>query len=111
MQTQSVTVHLPEPLYEQIRKQAEDAHRSVEELLVHIAADAASSQPRLAPDLEAELVARAKLPHDELWRAARVTLPARTPHGSRRSIASASAARSLQRTKRHKRDCSTRPTA
>jgi len=75
MAAHAVTVHLPSPLYDQLRRQAEDAHRSVEAELLDVVANVVPMTAGLPDDLEAALSGLEILDDDALWRAARTTLP------------------------------------
>jgi plasmid stability protein len=81
MATQSVTIRLPEPVYEQLRKRAEDARRSVEDELLDVLATALPLDEQLAPDLVAAMGALEALDDAELWRAAESRL---APHEAER---------------------------
>lgn len=77
MNIHPVTVNLPKPLYNLIRKRAQQTKRSVEsELLAVVTAAVASDEtlPEELASLEAEL---ALLDNDSLWRAARARMDSR----------------------------------
>jgi len=81
MTRHSVTLRLPDPVYERYRQRAEKAHRSVEAELLEAVKTAAPKEERLPREL-ADAVSELELLDDEaLWLAARQTLP---PESSRR---------------------------
>lgn len=75
MTGQSVTLHLPGPLYDRLKRQAERAHRTVEGALLEVVAKAVPVDDDLPEDL-AEAISHLVLLDDAaLWRAARSHLP------------------------------------
>ena len=52
MATQHVTLNVPDTLYERLRRMAEEAHRSVEDELLHVVATAVPGANELPPDLD-----------------------------------------------------------
>src|SRR5689334_18825195 len=73
---QSVTVRLPEPLYEQLRMRAEQSRRTVEDELVEVVTTAVPLADELPRDLALAISPLATLDDEALWRAARSRLPA-----------------------------------
>ena len=51
MATQHVTLDVPDTLYERLRRRVEEAHRSVENELLHVVATAVPGADELPPDL------------------------------------------------------------
>ncbi len=76
MAGQSVTVHVPAPLYARLVERARQAHRSVEDELIEVVAAGVSADGVLPDDLEAAIAPLAVLDDEALWRAARSRLPA-----------------------------------
>lgn len=76
MTNRSVTIQLPDDIYERLRQQAQDTRSTIEEQVVR--AVAATMPPTgLPPELEAELDRLSSLDDQSLWNAARSTLPLR----------------------------------
>jgi plasmid stability protein len=76
MTVQSVTLNLPDILYNRLRHRAEQTHRTVEAELLEVVATAVPIEDELPPDL-AEAVASLTLLDDQaLWQAARSRLTA-----------------------------------
>lgn len=75
MAGQSVTLHLPGELYERLRQQAEQAHRSVEDEVLDLVLSSLPGEP-LPADLAAAADQLVLLSDDDLWRAARSHLAA-----------------------------------
>lgn len=75
MSTQSVTLRLPDPLYQRWKRRAEQTERPMEEELLDVVAAAVPADDELSPELTEALAALALLEDEELWRAARVRLP------------------------------------
>jgi plasmid stability protein len=74
----TLTISLPEPLYERLRDRAQRSGRSIEaEVTDVLAATVADAEP-LTPELEEELASMALLDDESLWRAARNRLAAET---------------------------------
>lgn len=76
MSTQSVTLRLPDPLYQRLKRQAEEAHRTVEDELLDVLAAAVPEDDELPADLVEALAPLAAMDDEALWRAARAKLPA-----------------------------------
>jgi hypothetical protein len=74
MATLEVTLHLPEPVYDQLRRAAERSRRSVADLLVEAAIAAAPALDTEAGSLGTALAQMAYLNDAALWQAARATL-------------------------------------
>lgn len=75
MTTQRVTIELPAPLYERLRRRAEAAHRTVEDELLEVVATASGSGD-LPAGLEPVLTSLTALDDASLWGAARARLSA-----------------------------------
>lgn len=75
MSLQTVTVRLPERLYQQVKQRARQMHRSVEDELVAVVAAALPTLDDLPADIADDMAQLAFLTDDELWHAARTTLP------------------------------------
>lgn len=75
MNSQQVTITLPQEIYERVNKQSQLMHRSVADQLVEVVISSVQEQENLPTDIEQEL-AKLKLFNDEeLWQAARITAP------------------------------------
>ena len=74
MATLEVTLRLSEPVYDQLRRAAEQSQRSVADLLVEAALAAAPALTEPAGGLRAALAQMAYLNDAALWQAARATL-------------------------------------
>lgn len=78
MTVHAVTLHVPSLLYEQLKRRAEQAQRTVEAELLDIVVTSVPMSDDLPADL-AEAITPLELLDDEaLWRAARGSLPAET---------------------------------
>jgi len=75
MSVQSVTLHLPSPLYERLKRRAEQTHRSVEAELLEVVATAVPVADDLPADLSEAISPLALLDDEALWRAARSHFP------------------------------------
>jgi plasmid stability protein len=71
----SITITLPQTLYEQIQEKAQRHHRSIEAEIVESVAISVSDEITLPTDVQAVLVGLAFMDDDDLWRAARSHLP------------------------------------
>ena len=80
MTIQTVTVHLPKSLYNQIRRRAEKSSRTVEKELLDVVASAMPASEVLPEDVTNALSDLELLDDDALWRAARSHLPAESVH-------------------------------
>lgn len=76
MPTQSVTLHLPDPLYQRLKWRAELAQRAVEDELLDVVAAAVLAGDDLPTELTEALSPLALLNDQALWCAARTRLPA-----------------------------------
>lgn len=79
MVTHSVTVNLPDRIYERVQQQAQNKNRSVEDELTAVVETAVSLGEEWAgipPDLAEEAAQLALLDDEHLWRVARLTVPA-----------------------------------
>ena len=75
MPAQTVTLTLPEPLYERAKEAARAVDRSLEQVLTQsIALSLPALETDLPPDVRSELVALPLLSDDELWAIARSTM-------------------------------------
>ncbi len=75
MSTQSLTLRIPEPLYQHIKHRAEQAHRSVEEETLELLATAVPSSGNLSVELLQELESLQSLDDSRLWQIARSRFP------------------------------------
>ena len=75
MTTQTITLDLPEPLYQKLKVRATQARRSVEDELLDLLAAAVPVADELPDDLTAAITPLAMLDDAELWRAAQTRLP------------------------------------
>lgn len=75
MSTQTVTIHLPDALYERVRCAAQVQQRPIEKLLLDAVVTGTSLLDDLPPELADEMAALALLNDTALWRVARRTLP------------------------------------
>ena len=73
---QPITVHVPQSVYERIRRAAEQRHRSVDELVSEAIAAAAPTLDAPAGLMQTALAQMAYLNDAALWQAARSTVPA-----------------------------------
>lgn len=74
MSVQTITLNLPETVYEQIRRAAERTQRPVNDLLVEAIAAAASVADSAPPEMRSALAHMAYLNDAALWQAARSTM-------------------------------------
>jgi plasmid stability protein len=72
----TLTISLPESLYEHLLSRAERAGRSLEDEVAELLAATVADAEPLAPELEEELASMALLDDESLWRAARSHLAA-----------------------------------
>jgi plasmid stability protein len=80
MVTHSVTVTLPDRIYERVQQQAQNKNRSVEDELTAVVETAVSLGEEWAgipPDLAEEATQLVLLDDEHLWRVARLTVPAK----------------------------------
>lgn len=75
MAAQAITLHLPGPLYERLKRRAEERHRTLEAEILDAVATAGSASEQLPPELDEVLAALPNLDDDALWQAARDRLP------------------------------------
>ena len=75
MALQTVTVHLPEMLYRQVARRAQQMRRSVEDELVEVVSTAMPTMEALPSDIVDDLEQLTYLTDAEMWEAARTTLP------------------------------------
>lgn len=81
MTLQTVTVRLPDVLYQQVERRAHRLQRSIEDEVVALVAAALPTPDDLPADIAEEMAQLVFLTDDELWQAARTTL---TPRESER---------------------------
>lgn len=74
MSLQTITIQLPERLYRDVAKRARRMHRSVEEEVVAVVADALPTMNDLPSELTEELDQLTLLNDTELWQAAQTKL-------------------------------------
>jgi len=74
MTVQPVTLNLPGPLYNRLKRLAEQAHRTVEAELLEVVATAVPVADELPADLVEAISPLALLDDEALWRAARSRL-------------------------------------
>ncbi len=78
MSAQTVTLTLPETLYERAKETAQAIDRSLEQVLTQsIALSLPALETDLPPDIRSELAALSLLSDDELWAIARSTMDER----------------------------------
>lgn len=75
MPAHAVTLKLPESLYDQLRRQAAEARRSLEAELLDVVSTAVFQKEELSADLSQILSGLQILDDEALWLAARLTLP------------------------------------
>ena len=72
----SVTVNLPDSIYDRLKRRAEQTQRTVEAELLEVVASSVPEGDQLPSNLAAAVEALALLDDEALWRAARSRLPA-----------------------------------
>ena len=75
MALQTVTMHLPEMLYRQVARRAQQMRRSVEDELGEVVSTAMPTMEALPSDIVDDLEQLTYLTDAEMWEAARTTLP------------------------------------
>lgn len=75
MSVQTVTLSLPEPVYEQIRRAAERIQRPVHEVMVEVVAAVAPVADTATAKMRSVLAQMVYLNDAALWQAARSTMP------------------------------------
>ena len=75
MTTQTVTLQLPDVLYQKLKARAEQTHRSVEAEVLDVLAVSVPLSEELPVDLKEALSPLALLNDEALWRSARSTFP------------------------------------
>lgn len=75
MTRQSLTIDLPESIYQRVKSRSQRMQRSVAEEVVAVITDALPPDDQLDPELEEELATLELFTDDELLQAARVTVP------------------------------------
>lgn len=76
MGTRTITLDLPEGVYEQYRQKAEYTQRTVEDEVLEVIAEAAPDAG-LPPELAKEIAAMSLYSDKALWKAARTAMPAK----------------------------------
>lgn len=74
MNAHTITLRLPQGLYEHFWRRAQVTHRSLETELLDVVASAATVEDEVSPELLATIAAFEKLDDEELWRIARQTM-------------------------------------
>ncbi len=77
MNAQTITVRLPENLYQQVKNRSQRTRRTVEEEIVTVIASALPLTGDLPDEVERHLSALEHLSDEELWQAARMQVPER----------------------------------
>lgn len=72
---QPITVHVPQSVYERIRRAAEKRHRSVDEMVVEAISAAAPALDIPEDGMRAALAQMTYLNDAAIWQAARATMP------------------------------------
>ncbi|MBV7329863.1 hypothetical protein KFU94_16795 [Chloroflexi bacterium TSY] len=76
MTLQSITIKLPELVYQRLALRAQQSHSSIAEEIAAVIAEAVPADEKLSPDLEQDLEQLDFLSIDELWNAANLTAAA-----------------------------------
>jgi plasmid stability protein len=76
MTLQTVTLRLPNNIYQRVKQRAQAMQRSVEDELLAVVAASLPDEEELPGQLAAELNQLSLFTDDELWQAARATVPA-----------------------------------
>ncbi len=71
MTAQAITLQLPGSLYQRFKRQADQAHRTVEAEILDVVAHAAPETEQLPPELSESLAQLDALEDEALWRLAR----------------------------------------
>jgi plasmid stability protein len=74
MTTHAVTLNVPTPLYDSLKRRAERANRPVEAEVLDVLSAAVPATEQLPADLAAALAPLSLLDNESLWRAARSSL-------------------------------------
>lgn len=77
MALQTITLYLPDDLYQRVKDSAERAHRTIEEELLAAVSTIVSTSVSLPDDLAAAVADLSVLPDDAVWQAAQSRLSAR----------------------------------
>jgi plasmid stability protein len=75
MTTHAVTLNLPDPLYDRLKRRAEKANRPVEAEVLEVLTTAVPAGDELPADLAGAIAPLSLLDDESLWRAARSGLP------------------------------------
>ena len=75
MPTQTLTLNIPEPLYDQLRERARETQRSVEEETVEVLVTSIPSDNGLPAELSEAIESLKSFDDSALWKAARSQLP------------------------------------
>ena len=71
MAEETLTLNVPESLYQRLKQRAAVEHRSLEEVVIDTLVTAVPEEDRITPELEQLLNSMASLDDETLWRAAR----------------------------------------
>lgn len=71
MDARAITLHLPVPLFEELKRRATEAHHSIEDELLEVVSAAVPEEEVFSPEISALSV----LDDRDLWKAARARLP------------------------------------
>lgn len=74
MSVQTMTIQLPEKIYEHLKRRAENSRRSINDEVVEVIAMAVHEEARLSPDMDDVLEQLDYVDNDTLWRMARSRL-------------------------------------
>lgn len=72
---QPITVHVPQGVYERIRRAAEKRHRSIDEMVIEAISAAAPALDAPQDDMRGALAQMTYLNDAALWQAGRATMP------------------------------------
>ena len=76
MGTHTITLELPDELYQRLLEQAARSQRGIQSEAIALLATVLPPEPVLPVELEVRLRAMAAMPDDQLWRLARQRMPA-----------------------------------
>ena len=76
MPSQSLTIHVPEPLYQHLRRRADQMQRSVEEETLELLANAVPDKVELPQELTEAITSMQMMDDSSLWNAAQSRMPA-----------------------------------
>lgn len=75
MTGQTLTIHVPEPLFEQLQRRARQTRRSVEDETLDVLTAAMPLEDELPPGLTEALASLERMDDSSLWNTARSTMP------------------------------------